>query len=112
MPGRNWVNLCRNCYFTSKYVHSKCPTCGQNDFLHCSNPPRKNASKRVWKKFFEPYDKYQQKREESEKDWERKKAFMEWQDSLKEKPVAKKTLLEKLDDLLNKKKKKVKKKKK
>jgi len=49
--------VCRNCNFTAKRNHQTCPVCEiKGSMIDCgltARPPRKRASKKKWKHFWE-----------------------------------------------------------
>jgi predicted ATP-dependent serine protease len=53
------THICKHCNFTAKRMLEHCPTCGARDCMEWfgayARPPRKNAPKRIWKKFRERY---------------------------------------------------------
>lgn len=52
------MHVCHDYNFTAKRYISKCPRCGSDNIYnvgYCAKPPKKNASKKKWKEFWDKH---------------------------------------------------------
>lgn len=52
---------CRDCNFTAKKYLAKCPRCSSKNIYnvgYCAKPPKKDASKKKWKEFWDIHGKH------------------------------------------------------